>query len=213
MSKIRLLLADDHAVLRSGLRVLLETQEDMQVVAEAGDAATAVEQARTKHPDIVLLDVSMPGPPVGETIGRLLRARAGIRIIVLTMHDAPGYIRAALAAGASGYVVKKVADTELISAIRAVHRGRMFVDSPQAGEVWTSAKGPQQAPSISPRESEVLRLLAEGHTNQEAAAALRVSVKTIETHRSRLSQKLNLRTRADLYRFAVESGLLVDQPK
>jgi two-component system response regulator NreC len=206
--KIRLLLADDHAVLRAGLRMLLDAQPDMQVVAVAGDAAAVLEQVRAYEPDILLLDIGMPGPGFAETIKHVLRIRPKARILMLTMHDDPAYLRAALVAGASGYVVKKVADAELLSAIRAVHDGRTFIDSGRVGDDRPGSTGGKGRARISRREGQVLRLLAQGHTNAEAAARLRVSIKTIETYRARLSEKLQLKTRAELYRFAVHSGLL-----
>jgi two-component system, NarL family, response regulator NreC len=206
--KIRLLLADDHAVLRAGLRLLLDAQPDMHVVAEAGDAPAVLEQARAHESDLILLDIGMAGPGFAETIKRVLCIRPKARIVMLTMHDDPAYLRAALVAGAAGYVVKKVADAELLSAIRAVYGGRTFIDSGRVGEDRQDDTGRNGRARISRREGEVLRLLAQGHTNVEAAARLRVSVKTIETYRARLGEKLKLRTRAELYRFAVHSGLL-----
>lgn len=209
MTKIRILLADDHAVLRSGLRLLLDAQSDLQVVGEVGDAPTLVEQVRVLAPDVVLMDIGMPGPGFANTIKRVLNVRPTARIIMLTMHDDAAYLRAALIAGAVGYVAKKVADAELLFAIRAVHSGRIFVDSRRVQDPAqadkTSGKGP---PRITGRERQVLRLLAQGHTNGEAAKKLRVSVKTVETYRARLGEKLKLKTRAQLYRFAVSSGLL-----
>lgn len=208
MPKIRLLLADDHAVLRAGLRLLLDAQPDMQVVAVAGDGAAVLEQVRAHEPDVVLLDIGMPGSGFAETIKQVLRIRPKARILMLTMHDDSAYLRAALVAGASGYVVKKVADAELLSAIRAVHDGRTFIDSGRVRDDRRPSAGPKGRMRISRREGQVLRLLAQGHTNGEAAARLRVSVKTIETYRARLGEKLQLKTRAELYRFAVHSGLL-----
>jgi two-component system response regulator NreC len=211
VARIRLLLADDHAVLRAGLRLLLDAQADMHVVAEAGDAAAVLSLARAHEPHVILLDIGMPGPGFAETIKRVLRILPKTRIIMLTMHDDPAYLRAALLAGAAGYVVKKVADAELLSAIRAVHGGRTFIDSGRVrddgddGDDGTVRAG---RPRISRREGQVLRLLAQGYTNAEVAARLRVGVKTIETYRARLSEKLKLKTRAELYRFAVSSGLL-----
>ncbi len=170
--------------------------------------------AKTLHPDVVLLDLSMPGPSSGDVIRLILRGAPETRVLVLTMHDDPAYLAAAMLAGASGFVVKKVADSELLLAIRAVHAGRTFVDltrtngSPEAsvpGRV-TPVRGTPKA--LSQREQEVLRLLAQGNSNQQIADRIRVSVKTVETYRTRLSEKLGLKGRAELYRFAVESGVL-----
>ncbi|HEX9705728.1 MAG TPA: response regulator transcription factor [Gemmatimonadales bacterium] len=219
MPRIRVLIADDHAVLRAGLKLLIGAESDMEVVGEAADGPEAVRRAQATAPDVVLLDLSMPGARSGQTIGELVRLQSSrpIRVLVLTMHDDPGSMQAALVAGASGYIVKKAADIELLTAIRAVHRGRTFVDLTRAGEdarshevrpiTRNSPAGGQPKP-LSPREAEVLRLLAQGHTYQEAADRLAVSVKTIETHRKRLSDKLGLKSRAELVRFAVQVGLL-----
>jgi two-component system response regulator NreC len=217
MPSIRVLIADDHAVLRTGLRMLIDAQSDMTVVGEAADGAGAVSRAGDLEVDIVLLDLSMPGPPATLTIERLVRLDPSPRVLVLTMHDDPAYLRSALQAGAAGYIVKKAADVELLTAIRVVHRGGTFVNLTRPGEQRPShgvagAGGALptagQLTPLSRREVEVLRLLAQGHTNQEAADRLTVSVKTIETHRKRLSHKLGLKTRAELFRFAVESRLL-----
>ena len=217
MLKTRVLIADDHAVLRAGLKLLINGQSDMEVVGEAADGAETVRRAQAAAPHVVLFDLSMPGPRFTQTIGQLMRVASSCRVLVLTMHDDPAFLQAALQAGASGYIVKKAADVELLTAIRAVHQGRSFVDLTRPGE---PARGRQigrvtrdspptgQPKPLSRREAEVLRLLAQGYTNQEAADQLAVSVKTIETHRKRLSDKLGLKSRAQLFRFAVEVGLL-----
>jgi two-component system, NarL family, response regulator NreC len=218
MTPIRLLIADDHAVLRSGLRMLLEVQRDMAVAGEAGDGVEVVQKARELQPDVVLMDLSMPGPHSGEVIRQVLRACPKTRVLILTMHDDASYLASAMAAGAAGYVVKKVADSELLSAIRAVHAGRTFVDLTQSLDTPSRA-APDGAPAtrerpkdLSRREREVLRLLAQGYSNQQIATQIKVSVKTVETHRTRLSEKLGLKGRAELYRFAVESGILASDP-
>jgi two-component system response regulator NreC len=211
------LIADDHAVLRAGLKLLINAQSDMEVVGEAGDGPAAVRDARATAPHVVLLDLSMPGAHFTQTIEQLGGLEPRPRVLVLTMHDDPAYLRVALLAGASGYIVKKAADVELLTAIRAVNQGRSFVDLTRPGgpapdqqirRVSRDSSASGQPRPLSPREAEVLRLLAQGHTNQEAADHLAVSVKTIETHRKRLSDKLGLKSRADLFRFAVEVGLL-----
>jgi two-component system response regulator NreC len=211
------LIADDHAVLRAGLKLLINAQSDMEVVGEAGDGPAAVRGARATAPHVVLLDLSMPGAHFTQTIEQLGGLEPRPRVLVLTMHDDPAYLRVALLAGASGYIVKKAADVELLTAIRAVNQGRSFVDLTRPGgpapgqqirRVSRDSSAAGQPRPLSPREAEVLRLLAQGHTNQEAADHLAVSVKTIETHRKRLSDKLGLKSRADLFRFAVEVGLL-----
>jgi len=218
MTPIRLLIADDHAVLRAGLRMLLAVHRDMAVVGEAGDGAEVVRKAGELQPDIALMDLAMPGPTSGDVIRQVLRASPKTRVLVLTMHDDPAYLASALAAGATGYVVKKVADSELLSAIRAVHAGRTFVDLTQSlGPTSHAVPGAGGAESARPkdlsrREREVLRLLAQGYSNQQIATQIKVSVKTVETHRTRLSEKLGLKGRAELYRFAVESGILASEP-
>jgi len=215
---IRVLIADDHAILRAGLRMLLEAQNDMEVAGEAGDGSEVSRKARELRPDVVLMDLSMPGPHSGEVIRQVLRACPTTRVLILTMHDDSAYLASALSSGAAGYVVKKVADSELLLAIRAVHAGRTFVDltqtfgpspHPHLGRVGA----PRQPPKgLSRREREVLRLLAQGHSNQQIADQIRVSVKTVETYRTRLREKLGLKGRAELYRFAVESGILDSDP-
>jgi two-component system response regulator NreC len=215
MAKIRVLLADDHAVLRAGLKLLLSAQPDIEVVGEAADGGEAMAKARALRPDVVLMDVTMPGIGGLEATGRIKDENPGIKVLVLTMHDDPSYLRQLLKAGASGYVVKKSADADLLSAIRAAHRGEVFLDSSLAGglvdEVIRPAgpRRPRDAyETLSDREREVLKWVARGHTNQEIAEKLFLSVKTIETYRARLVEKLGLRGRAALVRFAMERGLL-----
>jgi two-component system response regulator NreC len=217
MERIRVLIADDHAVLRAGLGLLVNAQSDMEVVGEAGDGPGAICGAKAAEPHVVLLDLSMPGARFTRTIEELVQVAPRARVLVLTMHDDPAYMRAALQAGASGYIVKKAADVELLTAIRAVHRGRTFVDltrpgePPRRHEAGADSRDPRAGGKPTPlsrREAEVLVLLAQGHTNQEAADQLGVSVKTIETHRKRLSDKCGLKSRAELFRFALECGLL-----
>ena len=206
MKKIRVLLADDHAILRAGLRMLLESQPDMTVVAEAADGEEAIRRAGGCRPDVAVVDLTMPGLSGVETLERLRREVPETRLLVLTMHDDPGYARLALAAGASGHLIKDAESGELLAAIRAVHRGRTVV---QVGaEVTRDGPGRAAVPALSPREREVLKLLAHGHTNREVADRLSLSVKTVETHRARLSDKLDLHSRADLVRLALDLGLL-----
>jgi len=217
---IRILIADDHAILRTGLGMLLGAQSDMEVVGEAGDGWEVSRKARELRPDVVVMDLSMPGPHSGEVIQQVLRDCPRTRVLILTMHDDAAYLASAISAGAAGYVVKKVAGSELQSAIRAVHRGRMFVDVTRAAarpgaRSRLEVGGQQQPPNakaLSRREREVLGLLARGHSNQQIADRLRVSVKTVETYRTRLREKLGLKGRAELYRFAAESGILDTDP-
>jgi two-component system, NarL family, response regulator NreC len=218
MEKIRVLIADDHAVLRAGLRILINTQPDMVVVAEAGDGIEAVKQATQNRPDVAVMDITMPAISGIQAIEQIRQACPRTQILVLTMHDDTAYLRSALAAGASGYVVKKSADSELISAIHAVHRGQMFVDLASSSGAIQEAllNRSSQEPTrpgdpkslLSQRERAVLTLVAQGYTNQQVADRLCLSVKTIETYRMRLAEKLELRTRADLTRYALEIGLI-----
>ena len=218
MASIRVLIADDHAMLRAGLRSLLAAHGDIAVVGEAANGVEVVDRARELKPDVVILDLTMPGPASGDVIRDVLDACPPARILVLTMHDDAGYLRAAMSAGAAGYLVKRAADSELLSAIRAVHAGRTFVDLTQTSAVAQRSvadkTGDEGAPpkKLSRREREVLRLLAQGHSNQQIADAIKISVKTVETYRTRLGEKLGLKGRADLYRFAAESGILDREP-
>lgn len=217
MSKIRILLADDHAMLRSGLRVLINMQQDMEIVGEAGDFIQAFAQTQKLLPDLVVLDLGMPGGTGVKTIEQLMQLKPAPRVLVLSMHDDPAYVRSAMAVGATGYVVKSAADSELISAIRAVSKGRVFIDVPTI-ERDGSAASPQKdstqsaLQSLSDREREVFELIAQGHTNQAVADKLFLSVKTVESYRARLMEKLHLQSRADLMRLAIETGILKQGP-
>jgi len=212
------LIADDHAVLRAGLRILINTQPDMEVVGEAADGNEAVQKALETEPNVALMDITMPASGGIKAIEQIRKECPQTRVLVLTMHDDIAYLRSALAAGGSGYVVKKAADSELLSAIRAVHKGHMFVDLASENTTVQDAlvnKAMKErtrpgAPKglLSQREKEVLHLVAQGYTNQQVANRLGLSVKTVETYRSRLVEKLELRTRADLVRYALEIGLL-----
>lgn len=213
--KTRLLLADDHAVLRAGLRLLLDAQADLKVVGEAGDGAEALRLAAELHPDLILLDLTMPGLSGLEALPALRKAVPGARVLILTMHDDEGYLRQALRAGASGYVLKKAADAELISAVRAVLRGEVYVHPSMTKALLedllpaASGEGPANPwDLLSEREREVLILVARGHTSAEIAEQLTLSPKTVETYRSRGMEKLGLRSRAALVQFALARGLL-----
>jgi two-component system response regulator NreC len=213
LAKIRILIADDHAVLRTGLEMLINSQPDMEVVGEAADVPDTVRKAVAIRPDVALVDITMPGGSAIEAIERIRRESPRTRVLVLTMHDDPSYARAVLAAGGSGHVIKEVKSSGLLSALRAVHRGRTVVDLGRgAGSTLgvLSEKGAARRRTgfLSRREREVLELVARGYTNQQVADRLSLSVKTVETHRARLVEKLGLRTRADLVRFALETGLL-----
>lgn len=215
MQKIRILVADDHAVLRTGLRLLINTQPDMEVIGEVGTFPEAFEVCAKLTPHVITLDLNMPGGTGARAITELARISPTTRVLVLTMHDDPTYLRACLAAGAHGYVVKKAADTELLTAIRVVMQGRAYVNVTEgtAGEPLPVLKRLRDGSSpplntLSEREREVLILVAQGHTNQVVADKLFLSVKTVESYRSRLMSKLGLRSRADLMRFVIDTGLL-----
>lgn len=213
MSKIRLLLVDDHSILRAGLKMLLNSQPDMEVVGEAGDGAEAVKMAQETQPDVVIMDLTMPGEGGIEATRRIRQTVPDAKVLVLTMHDDGAYLRAALGAGAAGFVVKQAADTELLSAIRAVASGRTVVFSGFSCDplelLGEQERGGRDGMALlSEREKEVLRLLALGYTNQEIAELLYISVKTVESHKSRIMEKLGCTRRVELVRFALEHGLI-----
>ena len=212
---IRVLIADDHAVLRAGLRMLLDAEADIEVIGEAGDGAEALAKIQKLAPDVALLDITMPGMGGLEALRKIHEGSTHTRVLILTMHDDEGYLRDALRAGAAGYVLKQAADTELISAIRAVHDGGTYLHPAHTRLLLEGMIDREKAESLrnsasplSAREEEVLRLVALGHTNQQVADTLYLSVKTVETYRARLMAKLGLQTRADLVRYAMQKGLL-----
>ena len=208
---IRVLIVDDHAVVRSGLRRLLDAEPDIETVGEAPNADRAVFEALEGKPDVVLLDLMMPEKGGIEGMPALLQAVPEARVLVLSMQDDPRYVRAAFEAGASGYVLKEAADTEVVAAIRAVSAGERYVH-PALGAKLVAADADERRRAeqdpLSEREREVLRLLALGHTNQEIAAQLFISVRTAETHRAHIMQKLSLSSRAELVRYALEHDLI-----
>lgn len=216
MEKTRLLLVDDHTVVRAGLRALFDQQDDMEVVAEAGAAAEALDQARVALPDVAVLDLTLPGGGL-NLVGKLLALEPKPHVLVLTMHDDPAYARSALAAGASGYVVKTVREADLLAAVRAIRRGQAFVDLDDEART-ASVFGPPGATGsrgdaatagkLSDRELEVLRLLGRGYTNQAVAEQLDISPKTVATYRARIADKLGLKTTADFVKFVTDTGLL-----
>jgi two-component system response regulator NreC len=220
MRKIRLLVADDHPVVRAGLRTLLSTQLDMEIVGEAADGATALARALELRPDVVIMDITMENMS-GLTATREIRRRLPeTKVLVLTIHDSEEYLRQMLEAGATGYVLKQAADMELAVAIRAVHRGEVYIypsfTRVLLGELAQNMEAVRHAEQddydlLSQREKQVLRLVALGHTNRQIADQLFLSVKTIEAYRARLMQKLHLKSRSALVRYALRKGLLDDQ--
>jgi two-component system response regulator NreC len=211
---VRVLIVDDHAVVRAGLRLLLDAEDDLEAVGEAGSARDAIFQARSTKPDVILLDVVMPDQSGLDVAPQLLHEHPETRILVLSMQDDPEYVRQAFGAGASGYVLKEAADTEVVAAIREVAGGGRYVH-PELGARLVAAEAAEarraEEDPLSDREREVLRLLALGHTNQEISKQLYISVRTAETHRAHIMQKLRLSSRAELVRYALAQGLLDEQ--
>jgi len=208
--KTRVLIADDHALVRSGLRALLEAQTDIEVAGEADDGVSVVERCRQLRPDVVLLDLTMPGRGGLPAAAELRRLCPETKVLVLTMHEDEGYVRLARRAGAAGYVLKRALATELIKAIRTVHEGGTYV-TPALAAAFAEAELPAaevRATTLTEREREVVGLIALGHTNAAVARKLHISEKTVETHRAHVLAKLGLNSRADLVRFALEHGLL-----
>jgi two-component system response regulator NreC len=210
---INVVLVDDHAVVRSGLRLLLDSQDDIEVIGEAGNAKDAIFRARALKPHVILLDIVLPGESGIEVLPKLLKESPDTRVLVLSMQDDPSYVREAFAAGASGYVLKEAADEEVVSAVRDIAAGGSYVH-PILGARMVAAEAEERAAAeadpLSEREREVLRLLALGHTNQEIAEHLYISVRTAESHRAHIMQKLRLATRAELVRYALSHGLLAE---
>ena len=216
MDKIRILLADDHPILRSGLKALLNLESDLKVVGEASNGREAVEMARTLKPDVIVMDISMPEMDGLRAAQEIHNLDLPCRIVILTVHADEDYLFQTLRLGASGYVLKSSADTELIDAIRTAHRGEVFL-YPSAvkkllGEYLKGgSEGREERDALTGREREVLKLTAEGYTNNEIAEHLVISPKTVDTYRQRIMEKLNLHHRSELVRYALRKGLLVPQ--
>ena len=207
---IRVLIADDHGIVRSGLRMLIERQGDMSVVAEADDGVDALELTQAERPDVAVLDVSMPRM-TGLQAAREIRAYSpDTRVLLLSMHDEERYFFEGLEAGAAGYVLKRAADTDLIDALRTVAAGRTFL-SGDAQELlmreWKEGRSEPDDP-LTPRELEVVKLIAEAYTNKQIAEILKVSEKTVESHRANVLAKLGMRDRVELVRYAIRRGLV-----
>jgi two-component system response regulator NreC len=207
---VRIVLADDHTIVRTGLRMLLDAERDFEIVAEAGDVESARRYVRGHHPAVLILDLNMPGGSSLEAIP-LIRAEApGTHIVVLTMQEEPAFARGALAAGATGYVLKKAADGELVEAVRRAAAGEAYLNPTLAAQIAREVpKVP--ADDLSEREVQVLRLIALGHTNGEIAEKLFLSVRTVETHRAHIQQKLLVSSRAQLVAYALQRGLVTSE--
>jgi two-component system response regulator NreC len=221
VTKIRVLLADDHSVLRAGLVALLEAEPDIEVVGEAADGYECIDKAMDLQPDVILMDVNMPRCGGLEALGRITEDLPGTRVLMLTMHDDVGYLRHVLAAGGAGYVLKSAASEDLLSALRTVHDGGVYIhphhahllvmDEPGGDERSDAAAESdlvRRYESLSERESEVFRLVSLGHSNSEIAEMTFLSVKTVETYKARLKKKLDLGSRASLVRAALELDIL-----
>jgi two-component system, NarL family, response regulator NreC len=210
--EITVVLADDHAVVRSGLRLLLD-QAGLHVLAEAGDADSAIRSVLGHKPSVLVLDLNMPGKPTSlEAIPRISEVSPGTRVVILTMQEDPVFAREALRAGAAGYVLKEAAESELVEAVRRAAAGGTYLNPRLGAALATAASAADSPPDgLTDREAEVLRLVALGHTNAEIADKLYLSVRTVESHRARIGQKLRISTRAELVRYALDRGLLEDR--
>lgn len=214
MARIRVLIADDHALMREGIRALLRGSEDVEVVGEASDGREAVEKSHALRPDVVLMDVAMPGLGGLEATLELRRELPEVRVLVLTQYDDREYVARFLKAGVAGYVLKKAAGSELVAAIRSAHRGGLVLDPGIAREAVDLARPPAELAAEDPyetlteREKQVLKLVAEGGSSKDVAQMLGISVKTAMTHRENLMEKLGLHNRTDLIRFAVRRGVI-----
>ncbi len=209
----RIMIADDHGVLRAGLRALLEREKGLEVVGEAATGDDAVARAVELTPDIVLLDISMPGPGGIEVAKKIKAAAPSVRVLILTVHEDDSLVREAIRCGVSGYVIKRALESELINAIRAVSRGEIYVHPAMTRALFAEPRGGRTTGDadvdvLTPRETEVLTLIVQGHTNRQVAEILNLSVRTVESHRGRLMGKLGLRNRVELVRFASKHGLL-----
>jgi two-component system response regulator NreC len=210
---VDIFLADDHGVLRAGLRALLNSEDDLEVVGEAASGDEALRLAAELRPDIVLLDLNMPGPGGIEITRQLREVLPETRVLVLTVHEDEGLLREAIDVGASGYIIKRAVESELINAIRAVARGDLYIHPSMTRALLREPAKRTRAPagaqeSLTPRETDVLRLIVRGYTNRQAAEELGLSVRTVETHRANLMGKLGLKSRVELVRWAADNDLL-----
>ncbi len=216
MNKLKVFLVEDHAIVREGLKLLVNSQEDMEVVGEAGDGNTAWTSATQVNPDVVVMDISLPEMSGAQATRRIVEISPTVKVLALTVHEDTSYLRELLQAGASGYILKRSAAQDLITAIHVVMKGGTYLDPSLAGKIVSgfsqhpAVDKPEMENKLSLRESEVLRLIAQGYTNREVAEQLKVSTKTVETYKYRLIKKLGLRNRSDIIRYALKRGMLKD---
>jgi len=212
MGKVRILIVDDHAIMRDGIRALLSLDEDLEIVGEASEGREAIEKARELSPDVVVMDIAMPGMDGLEATRRIVKKNPQIKVLVLTQHDNKEYILSTIKSGAAGYVPKRALGSELVSAIRAVHRGDSFLyPSAAAALIEDYRKQSEEVEpydQLTPREREILKLIAEGYTSREIADMLFISLKTAQGHRAKIMEKLDLHNRTELIKFAMRKGLV-----
>lgn len=210
MNKIGVLVADDHTVVRDGIRALLGVCDDIEVVGEAGEGREAIEKALALAPDVILMDIAMPGMDGLEATRRILEQKPAARVLVLTQHDSKEYILSSIKAGVAGFLPKRALGSELVSAIRAVHRGGSFLHPSAAAVLLETFQQMQKGTygCLTERQREVLRLIAEGHTSREIADILSIGVKTVLTHRAKMMKKLDLHNRAELIKYAMRNGII-----
>ncbi len=209
MTKLRVLIADDHGIVRSGLRLLLERQPDMEVVEEAEDGVDALEKVIAVEPDVAILDVAMPRMTGIQATHEIKRQVPATNVVMLSMHDDERYLFEALRAGASGYVLKRAADHDLVDAVRATARGEPFLNpAAQQRLIQDFLERDDEPTELTPREAEIVKLIAEAHTNKEIAEILHLAEKTVESHRANVLQKLGMRDRVELVRYAIRRGLV-----
>jgi DNA-binding NarL/FixJ family response regulator len=216
LSKLKILLADDHAVVRDGLKVLINAEPDMEVIGEAKDGRVAVQKIIELRPDVAIIDISMPELNGIQATERIKQECPEVKVLALTVHEEKGYLDQLLRIGASGYILKLAAADELIEAIRSVAEGKTYVDREMASRITTdylrkqSASGAPGAKELTDREEQVLRLVAQGHSNKEIANQLNISVKTVETHKANFMEKLEFKSRTEVVRYAIQRGWLQD---
>ena len=212
MDKIRVLVVDDHAIMRDGIRALLDIYDEVEIIGEASEGKEAIEKTRELLPDVIVMDIAMPGMDGLEATRRITKKNPKVKVLVLTQYDNKEYILSTIKAGAAGYVPKRAVSSELISAIRAVYKGESFLYPSAAAalieDYLRQAEGEEPYDRLTPREREILKLIAEGHTSREIAEMLFISLKTVLGHRTRIMEKLDLHNRTELIKYAMRKGLV-----